>query len=374
MKVMSNEEELEKFRNSVREWIEKNVPEEIKNKGDLASVTTLREWQRKIYEAGYLGVSWPKEYGGWGQDPLKEIIVREEFAKAGLPYANLGLGVSVVGPTILLNGTEEQKKKYIKKILNAENIWCQGFSEPHAGSDLAAIKTKIEDKGDYFLVNGQKIWSSYAHIADYCLLLGRTGDPSERHKGMTMVIVDMKSEGVKVSPIRQITGRSEFNTVYFNNVKVPKENLVGKLGEGWKVAMSTLNYERFNIGTILFAVERILRDVSKKYSNEQLFTLTEDIIALRSFYKRLLERVKKGYVVGPEAAVIKLVASESIQKAYEIAVSNMGVDALIMERQAGFNPEFTYGLLASRSITIAGGTSEILRNLLGEVVLGLPKG
>jgi alkylation response protein AidB-like acyl-CoA dehydrogenase len=372
---MSKEEsELEEYRIKVKEWIRKNVPEEIRIKGDMAPPDVLRNWQRKIYEAGYLGVSWPKEHGGWGEDPIKEIIVREEFAKAGVPYATVGLGVSVVGPAILLNGSEEQKKKYIKRILTAEDIWCQGFSEPQAGSDLAGIKTKAEDKGEYFIVNGQKIWSSYAHLANYCFLLARTGEPSERHKGLTMLIVDMKSEGVKVSPIRQITGRSEFNTVYFNNVKVPKENVVGKIGEGWKVAMSTLNYERLNIGTILFTVERLVRDLIKDMHNDQLFNTAEDIIALKSFYKRILERIKKGYIVGPEAAVIKLIASEAIQRVYENAVSNSSINVLIMESKPGFRPDLVYGLLASRAITIAGGTSEILRNLLGEVVLGLPKG
>ncbi|QGA53647.1 acyl-CoA dehydrogenase [Sulfolobus sp. E5-1-F] len=370
--MSKNEDELEEYRNKVREWIRNNVPEEVRTKGDMAPPDVLREWQRKIYEAGYLGVSWPKEYGGWGENPIKEIIVREEFAKAGVPYATVGLGVSVVGPAIILNGTEEQKKKYIRRILTAEDIWCQGFSEPHAGSDLAGIKTKAEDKGDYFLVNGQKIWSSYAHLANYCLLLTRTGDVSERHKGLTMLIVDMKSEGIRVSPIKQITGRSEFNTVYFNNVKVPKENVVGKIGEGWKVAMSTLNYERLNIGTILFTVERLIRDLS--INNEQLFNIAEDIIALKSFYKRILERLKKGYIAGPEAAVIKLVASEAIQRVYENAMANAEIEGLVMEREPEFRPEIAYGLLASRAITIAGGTSEILRNLLGEVVLGLPKG
>lgn len=310
--------------------------------------------------------------GGWGENPIKEIIVREEFAKAGVPYATVGLGVSVVGPAIILNGTEEQKKKHIRRILTAEDVWCQGFSEPQAGSDLAGIKTKAEDKGEYFLVNGQKIWSSYAHLANYCLLLTRTGDVSERHKGLTMLIVDMKSEGIRVSPIKQITGRSEFNTVYFNNVKVPKENVVGKIGEGWKVAMSTLNYERLNIGTILFTVERLIRELS--INNDQLFNTAEEIVALKSFYKRILERLKKGYIAGPEAAVIKLVASEAIQRVYENAMANMGIEGLVMEREPGFRPEIAYGFLASRSITIAGGTSEILRNLLGEVVLGLPKG
>ncbi|ACP34482.1 acyl-CoA dehydrogenase domain protein [Sulfolobus islandicus Y.G.57.14] len=370
--MSKNEDELEEYRSKIREWIRNNVPEEISSKGDMAPPEILREWQRRIYEAGYLGVSWPKEYGGWGENPIKEIIVREEFAKAGVPYATVGLGVSVVGPAIILNGTEEQKKKYIRRILTAEDIWCQGFSEPQAGSDLAGIKTKAEDKGDHFLVNGQKIWSSYAHLANYCLLLTRTGDVSERHKGLTMLVVDMKSEGIRISPIKQITGRSEFNTLYFSNVKVPKENVVGNVGEGWKVAMSTLNYERLNIGTILFTVERLVRELS--INNEQLFNTAEDIVALKSFYKRVLERLKKGYVAGPEAAVIKLVASEAIQRVYENAVANAGIEGLVMENGAGFRPEIIYGLLASRAITIAGGTSEILRNLLGEVVLGLPKG
>jgi alkylation response protein AidB-like acyl-CoA dehydrogenase len=370
-------EEYEAFRERVRKWLNDNAPIELRKSigGWFSGWFTVdpevvKKWQRKAYEAGFIGISWPKEYGGWGQDPFKEIIVREEFARANVPYDGIGLGIPVVGPVLLAHGSEEQKKRYIKKILTAEEIWCQGFSEPNAGSDLANVQTRAEDKGEYFEVNGQKIWSSFAHIADYMLLLARTGE--DRYKGLTMMIVDMKSSGIKVTPIKQITGNQDFNIIYLEKVKVPKENIIGKVGEGWKIAMSTLNRERLNVGVAtVFAAERTMREFLRIYYDDELLDLATEILGVKYYYKRIIERIKKGFDVGPEVTPIKIRGSESLQRVFEEAIKRMGIESLVLEE---YNPEWIMGLLGSRGRTIAGGTSEILRNLVGEVVLGLPKG
>ncbi|MEM4086419.1 MAG: acyl-CoA dehydrogenase family protein [Saccharolobus sp.] len=359
-----NEEE---FRAKLRDWISRNAPESLKNRKILFDTvefddyTELRQWQRRLYEAGYLGITWPKEYGGQGLDPIYEVIAYEEFIRAGLPYGrSLGsIGLMVAAPAILKHGNEDQKKKYIRRILTAEDVWCQGFSEPGAGSDLAAIKTKAEDKGDYFIVNGQKIWSSYAHLADYMILLARTGD--DKYKGLSMFIVDMKQDGIKVSPINQITGKSDFNTVYFTNVKIPKENVIGKIGEGWKIAMTVLNHERFSLGiTMLFAAKKALEDLK---DGEEI---REDLEGLEAFYRRLLVKLRRGEEIDVEGAILKLVSSELLQKIYEIAVTKHDLETIMRDK-------WYLGMISSRGRTIAGGTSEILRNLIGERALDLPK-
>lgn len=356
-----NEEE---YRQKLKEWIKKNSPSfKLKVLFDTAEVENyeeLRSWQRKLYEAGYLGITWPKEYGGQGLDPIYEVIAYEEFIRADLPYGrSLGsIGLMVAGPAILNHGSEEQKRKYLHRILSADDIWCQGFSEPQAGSDLANIQTKVEDKGEYYQVNGQKIWSSYAHLADHMLLLARTGD--DKYKGLTMFILDMKQNGIKVSPITQITGKSEFNIVYLNNAIIPKENVVGKIGDGWKVAMTVLNHERFFLGVTMLFVSKIL---SEKINSEDL---VEEIDGLEAFYKRLLIKLRKGEEVDVDGAILKLVSSEILQKIYEIAISSYDLESMMEE-------DWYLGMLASRGRTIAGGTSEILRNLIGERLLKLPK-
>jgi alkylation response protein AidB-like acyl-CoA dehydrogenase len=369
---------LEEFRNYVRGWIKENLElgkKILSLKGERKDLDDYKEWQRKVYNAGLIGIWWPKEYGGYGGDPLQEFIAFEEFASAGIPYGSpvSTIGLRVVGPTLIYAGNEEQKRKYLRRILNGEDIWCQGFSEPGAGSDLANIQTRAEDKGNYFLVNGQKIWSSYAHLADYMILLARTGKPEERYRGLTMFIVDMRWEGIKVSPIRQITGRSEFNSVYFENVKIPKENVIGNVGEGWKVGMLVLNNERFYIGLpMILLAEAAFKNIKKSIHDvNQIEDLIMELIAIKVVYHRMSEMIKKGNPPGPETAMIKLVASEILQRLYENAMNQLGIEALINEAEG--RPDIIYGFLSSRSATIAGGTSEILRNLLGELVLKLPK-
>jgi alkylation response protein AidB-like acyl-CoA dehydrogenase len=371
---MEEKEELRDFRFKLKKWIAENAPVELKGKRILFDTTEiedynlLRNWHKKLYNAGYLGISWPREYGGYGDDPLKELIAYEEFSREGLPYGrSLGsIGLIVVAPALLNHGDHRQK-------LSAEDIWCQGFSEPSAGSDLAAIRTVAEDKGGYFEVTGQKIWSSYAHIADHCLLLARTGRQEDRHRGLTMMIVDMKESGVTVTPIRQITGKAEFNTIYFNKVKVPKENVVGGIGEGWKVAMTVLNNERFHVGvTMLFSSEVAIKELIRR-GDKEVMEMAMETLAARGLYERIVERLRRGEDIGPEGAVLKLVTSELLQRIYLKGVDLMGPEGLVTERREEFDPSWIMGMMASRGRTIAAGTSEILRNLIGERLLELPK-
>src|SRR6266545_2781614 len=227
------------FRAEVRAWIAENLPDELRgHRGGAARFegSAMREWSRRLSDAGYAGLTWPKEYGGSGAPYSHQAILFEEVARAEAP-SHLGvIGLGMAGPTIMAHGTDEQKSRYLANILSAAEVWCQGFSEPGAGSDLAGVRTRIEVRDDAFVVNGQKVWSSFAHIADYCILLGRSDPDSEKHAGLTYLIVDMKAPGVEVRPLRQITGEAEFNEIFFTGVEVPVDNVLGDVGGGWQVA------------------------------------------------------------------------------------------------------------------------------------------
>src|SRR5262245_52759728 len=226
------------FRKQVRSWLEQNMPRQIRN------LDERKAWHRRLYEGGYLGMGWPKEYGGQGARPMEQAIVADEMARAGAPAPTNSLGVGIVGPTIVVHGTDAQKRRYLRKILTAEEMWCQLYSEPNAGSDLAALRTAAEDRGDHFLVNGQKIWTSGGAVADWGLLLARTDPAVAKHKGISCFLMNMRQPGVDVRPLKQITGSSEFCEVFMTNARVEKENMIGRLGEGWGIAQTTLGYER----------------------------------------------------------------------------------------------------------------------------------
>src|SRR5438876_11377989 len=249
------------FRREVRDFIAQNLPGGLQKRGARRFEDADREWSRRLGEAGYAGLTWPKQYGGSGAPYSHQAIFLEELARAEAP-SHLGvIGLGMAGPTIMAWGTDAQKERYLAKILSADEIWCQGFSEPDAGSDLAAARTKIEAKGDHFLVNGQKVWSSFAHIADFCILVGLGLPDAPKYKNLTYVIVDMHAQGVEVRPLVQITGQPEFNEIFFTDVQVPRENLLGEIGGGWQVAMTTLLHER---GTLGFALTGTLDAQVKK--------------------------------------------------------------------------------------------------------------
>jgi len=227
------------FRAATRRWLEANVPKE-----DLKTLAERKAWHRKLYEAEYVGMLWPRAYGGWGATPMRQAIVQDEMARVSAPPPINGLGIGFIGPTIIVHGTEAQKQRYLKKMLTAEEIWCQLYSEPNAGSDLASLKTRAEDQGDHFLVNGQKIWTSSGPIADWGILLARTDPKLPKHRGISCVLLNMRQPGVEVRPLKQITGSSLFSEVFMTNARAEKADLIGNVNQGWEIAQTTLGYER----------------------------------------------------------------------------------------------------------------------------------
>jgi alkylation response protein AidB-like acyl-CoA dehydrogenase len=351
------------FRAEVRAWLEANLPA-----GDH------REWSRKMYDAGYAGLTWPTEYGGRSAPYTHQAIVLEEFARAEAPQHMGVIGIGMAGPTIMAHGTEAQKRRYLSKILSAEEIWCQGFSEPGAGSDLSAVRTSVAPRDGGFVVNGQKVWSSFAHIADHCILVGRSDPQSERHAGLTYLIVDMRAPGVEVRPLRQITGEAEFNEIFFSDVEVPGENLLGEIGGGWQVAMTTLLHERGTLGFALSGaldvqVRKLVALAKRKGAKDPIIRdrVAQEWIelqALKLTNARSLTRLVQTGIPGPEGSGAKLHWSEQNQRLTKLATEILdGEDDAYWRHQQ----------LRSRGNTIEAGTSEILRNIIAERVLGLPR-
>jgi alkylation response protein AidB-like acyl-CoA dehydrogenase len=351
------------FRSQARSFLEENLPAE-----------PGREWSQKIHAAGYAGATWPAEYGGSGLPFGYQAIILEELARAEAPAHMNPIGLGMAGPTIMFHGTDEQKKRYLPAILSADEIWCQGFSEPDAGSDLASVRTRIEVRNDDFLVNGQKVWSSFAHLAEFCILLGRSDPTSVRQAGLTYLIVDMHAPGVEVRPLRQITGESEFNEIFFTDVSVPKENLLGEIGGGWQVAMTTLLHERGTLGIALTGqldaqVHRLI-SLARRLASDDPFVrdrVAEEWIelqALKLTNYRALTALQKTGIPGPEGSVAKLHWSEQNQRLAKLAMEILGGE------DDGY---WRHQQLRSRGNTIEAGTSEILRNIIAERVLGLPR-
>ncbi|MFZ1881391.1 MAG: acyl-CoA dehydrogenase family protein [Gaiellaceae bacterium] len=375
--------EEEAFRAEVRAFIAANLPESSKARSARRFEDADLEWSRKLGAAGYAGLTWPTEYGGAGAPYAHQAIFLEELARAEAP-SHLGvIGLGMAGPTIIAWGTPEQKQRYLAKILSADEIWCQGFSEPDAGSDLAASRTRIEDKGDHFLINGQKVWSSFAHIADFCILVG-LGDPdAPRYKNLTYVIVDMHAPGVEVRPLVQITGHPEFNEIFFTDVKVPKENLLGSVGDGWQVAMTTLLHERGTLGfalsaTLAVAVRKLIalakeRNVTDPILRDRIAREWVELQALKYTNYRSLTALTKTGVPGPEGSASKLVWSENNQRLTKLALEILGSHAQLTNGGGTSDGYWQYQQLRSRGNTIEAGTSEILRNIVAERVLGLPR-
>jgi alkylation response protein AidB-like acyl-CoA dehydrogenase len=373
------------FRDGLRAWLEENLPVELQgHRGGEARFEgpEMRAWSRALYDAGYAGLTWPKEYGGGGAPYTFQAIFLEEMARAEAPPHVGVIGLGMAGPTIVAHGTEEQKSRYLAPILSSEEIWCQGFSEPDAGSDLAGVRTSSRLEGNRFVVDGQKVWSSFAHIADWCILLTRSEPESTRHAGLTYLIVDMHAPGVDVRPLRQLTGEAEFNEIFFTGVEVPVEYVLGDVGGGWQVAMTTLLHERGTLGFALQAAlevqvrklvalardrgaDPLLRDrIAREWSEMQALRMTN--------YRALTELVKTG-MPGPEGSIAKLVWSEANQRVTKLALELLGPDASLAEANAPYGGYWQYQQLRSRGNTIEAGTSEILRSIVAERVLGLPR-
>ncbi|MEA2678526.1 MAG: hypothetical protein QOK03_248 [Candidatus Binataceae bacterium] len=394
---LSDTREEAAFREKARTWLEANLPKGVANRGfalaiDEESVRALTDWQRRLWEAGYLGLSWPKEYDGQGASMIESAIFNEEMARVRAPAPLNELGLSMGGPTILEHGTEEQKRRFLPKILSCEEVWCQGFSEPVSGSDLAALGTRAVIDGDHFVVNGQKVWTSLGHISDWCMLLVRTDADAPKHRGISYLLVDMHSPGVTVRPLRQITGEAEFNEMFFDDVRVPRENLLGPLNGGWGVALTTLMNERATLA--LATVMRFrnvfddLAELGRRVIREGTCTLDPRVIrqTLAQFYVevesmkylayRNFSKLTRGGTPGPEGSISKVLWSELNQRMNEFALVLQGPRAALEEgsNHAVDDGRWQYGLLRSRGNTIEEGTSEIQRSIIAERLLRLPKG
>ncbi len=375
-------DERERFREELRKWLVAHPPPSY---GDNSSLETFvrvgREWQQTLASGNWVGVHWPKEFGGRSLSLVEEAIVQEELVRARAPQL-LGLfGLTMVGPVLIRHGNEQQKKRYLAAILNGTEVWCQGFSEPGAGSDLAAIKTRATPSQGGFLLEGQKIWTSFAHIAQWCFVLCRTSDASgKKHEGLSYLLVDMKSAGISVRPLKQISGDLEFNEVFFDKTFVPQENVVGQVGDGWKIAISTLMYERV---VLTFArqlqSEVALRELVARYRDrprpELRPALAREIsraCAIRALAYEHLLSYADGKPPGPEGSLDKLLWSESFQSIAKLALELDPLKSAGGEHGAAHADVHRY--LYSRGRTIAAGTSEIQRSIIAERVLGLPRG
>jgi alkylation response protein AidB-like acyl-CoA dehydrogenase len=389
--------EQEAFRAQVREWLLDNLPphlciddpmdERIAPNRDVFE--KRQAWQRKLAEGGWVGLSWPKEYGGREASLLEQIIFDEEYFRARAPILPGYSGVGLLGPTLMQWGSEDQKKKYLPRILLGDDIWCQGYSEPGAGSDLASLQTRAELKGDYFVVNGQKVWTSGAQFADKMFLLARTDPNAPKHKGISYLLLDdMCSAGVDVRPMVVMNGHHHFNEVFFDNVRIPRENLVGPMNEGWKVAVTTLAFERGIAGGGGHSSQvRRLAELAKSFKiddraawdyewvRQQLAQFMIECEAAKYTRLRSLSRRLKGLPPGPEGSILKLYGSELGVRIAGFVSEMLGGYALLNEATDAVPdaPRWLQRLLSSRQYTIAGGTSEIQKNILGERQLGLPK-
>ena len=371
------------FRDALRSWLAANAPT---GWNGSQSFDYLRAWQRRVHEAGWAGVSWPREYGGRGATVVEQVIFLEEMARASAPpLANI-LGLSIIGPTIIAHGTEAQKRRYLANILSAEEIWCQGFSEPNAGSDLAALSTEARLEDDHFLVNGQKVWTSYGHVADWCELVVRTNPSAAKHKGLTVLLVDMHSPGVEVRPLRQMTGESEFSELFFRDVRVPAANVLGAVNDGWNVALGTLMHERATLGAAMHVTytrqfERLLQlahelgRAGDPVIRQKLAQVHSEIEILRLNQMRAVSRISATGTPGPEGSIQKIFWSELNQRFQQVAQEILGPFAQL-EPGSDFaidEGRWAYNYLRARGNTIEAGTSEVQRNIIGHFVLGLPR-
>ena len=381
----------ERFRTELRAWLACNPPGPEPENLD-AWVTYGKGWQRRLYEAGWCGIAWPKEYGGRGATLIEQVIFQEEMAGAKTPLLINLAGLTMGGPVLIAHGTETQKQRHLKSILSAEEIWCQGFSEPNAGSDLAALKTRAVLDGDDFIVSGQKVWTSFARYADWCMLLVRTDPDAPKHRGITFLLVDMHSPGLTVRPLRQISGEEDFNEVFFEDVRVPRANVIGAVNGGWDIAITTLMHERATLTfsrqlqsrvalTDLIEFARTWRRNGRAAAldpvvRQQLAQAVIESAAIKYTAYRSLTKTLRGGIPGPEGSIEKLFWSEMYQRLLDTALSVQGPYAQLVKgaQHVPAAGQWPHLFLYSRGRTIAAGSSEIQRNIIAERVLGLPRG
>ncbi len=381
----------QQFRDEVRAFLALALTADVRGSGrdEASRLHRMRLWQSRLHDAGLAAISWPVQFGGRGATPVQQLIFNAEMAAAHAPEPINRSAVNQLGPTIIQWGTDEQRQRYLPKILSGEEVWCQGFSEPDAGSDLAALKTRAELRDGELIISGQKVWTSKAQYADWIYILARTDPAADRHRGISYILVPLKTSGIDVRPIRQITGQAEFNEVFFNSVRVPLANVLGPLHDGWKVAKSTLGYERVGQSRT-HRIERRLailvrmaqqenaltsKGFSDSYVADRIVRFAAQVEALRQISAQATAAGVRGISPGPEASVAKLLTSEVDQ-----AMANFGLDlagpAGTLERGsvgATKDGNVAQSYLLMRAATFGAGTSEIQRNVIAEKLLGLPR-
>jgi alkylation response protein AidB-like acyl-CoA dehydrogenase len=366
------------FRDEVRSWLEENHPGPSPEGDDQAEFEFRRAWQKKMHDAGWAGLSWPEEYGGKGATLIEQSIFNEELARQRVPLPANVLGLVMGGPVVIAHGNEDQKERYLEPILSGEEIWCQGFSEPESGSDLASLKTRAVKTNGNWKITGQKVWTTYAHEAKYCMLLARTDQDAPKHKGITYFILDMDQPNVDVRPLRQITGEAEFNEIFLEEAEVPDENIIGQVGGGWGVAITTLMFERAGLGAAaVMGLKRSMEDLlalirergldEDPVIRQRIADLQIGIEAMRLGALRALTATMKSGIPGPEGSLSKWQWADYNQALTELGNEVLGAEGM----RAG--TEWSYRFLRSRANSIEGGTTEVLKNIIAERVLGLPR-
>src|SRR6266481_231452 len=384
------------FRAEARQWIEANAPKELEaelSKSSLGRIKLKKDdivgvakaWQKKKADGGWVCLHWPKEYGGRGASPVERVIFQQEEGVYGKLTSPFQMGEGMCGPTLMAYGSEADKRRYLPKLASGEEIWCQLFSEPAGGSDVAGLRTRAERNGDHWIINGQKIWTSGAHYSDFGILITRTDPNVPKHKGLTMFYIDMKSPGVEVRPIKQANGMQDFNEVFFTNFRIPDSQRLGTVGDGWNVSLTTLMNERMSIGARLatgfselfeFCSNLMTEDglaIDDRATRSKLASWAVKSSGLKYTSYRAISALSKGECPGPENSIGTLVAGAMLQ---DIAMYAMDLEgaagALTGDSEEMARGQFQQMLLSSPSMRIAGGTDEILRNIIAERVLGLP--
>ena len=383
-----------KFRAEVRAWLEANAkPKDLSkaragrsNKAEADRLASARVWQAKKAEAGYAAITWPTEFGGLGGSPIQSVIYSQEESNFEVPGGFFDIGLGMCIPTMMAWATKEQNERFVKPALYGEEIWCQLFSEPSAGSDVAGLRTKAERDGDDWIINGQKVWTSGAHYCDYGIIVTRSDPTAPKHKGLTFFFLDMKSPGIEVRPIKQMSGEANFNEVFFTDVRVPDSQRLGDVGEGWKVALTTLMNERLAIGqgsgvdyTELLKLARqteletgpAIKDANVREHLADWYVETQ---GLKYTKFRTLTALSKGETPGPESSIGKIVSGPKMQDLASFAMDLQGQGGILQgDEDAEMNAAFQNQWMWGAGYRIAGGTDEILRNIVSEQVLGLPQ-
>lgn len=387
--------EDEQYRLRLREWLEAHTgraknPLAAGGGGDImGALQGARDWQRTLWEAGYVGLAWPKEYGGQEATLTQQVIVNQELARYSTPPLINTIGLTILGPTLVVNGTDDQRRRFLPKILSAEELWCQGFSEPEAGSDLASLRTRAEIDGDEFVVTGQKVWTSLAPIADWCFLLARTDPKAPKREGISYLLCNMRTPGIKVNALRNAAGGIHFSELFFDEVRIPRDQLVGELHGGWQIARTTLEHERSGLSNVL-SLEQTLKRLWATASSLQQGTgmalddpslrrefarAWVDIEALRYLGFRTLSAQIAGRTPGAGASVGKLHASQLRQRLADLALRTEGPLAQLAKRSPHVvdRGRWVAAYFDALGHSIGGGTAEIQRNTIAERVLGLPR-